>query len=60
MTGQRNEYGVVIIGGRVIDPETGLDAIRNVGIRGEKIAAVTEKAMQSVGSGLKSSILSRI
>ena len=25
-------YDIVIQGGRVIDPETGLDAVRNVGI----------------------------
>ena len=28
-------FDVVLTGGRVIDPETGLDAIRNVGIRGD-------------------------
>jgi N-acyl-D-aspartate/D-glutamate deacylase len=32
---------VAIIGGRVMDPESGLDAVRNVGIRGGKIVAVT-------------------
>jgi len=41
-----NNYDVVITGGRVIDPETKLDAVRNIGIKGEKIAAVTEKAIQ--------------
>ena len=41
-----NDYDVVIKGGRVIDPETGLDAVRNVGIQGEKIAAVTEKPIE--------------
>ena len=40
------QYDVVISGGRVIDPETGLDAVRNVGIQGEKIAAVTEKPIE--------------
>lgn len=35
-------YDVVIAGGRVIDPGSGLDAIRNVGIRGGSIAAVSE------------------
>jgi N-acyl-D-aspartate/D-glutamate deacylase len=34
-------YDVVLIGGRVMDPETGLDAVRNVGISGNHIAAVT-------------------
>ncbi len=35
-------YDIVITNGRVIDPETGLDAIRNVGIYGGKIAAISE------------------
>jgi len=34
-------YDLVINGGRVIDPETGLDAVRNVGISGDRIAVVT-------------------
>ena len=33
---------VVIAGGRVLDPESGLDAIRNVGIRDGRVAAITE------------------
>ena len=32
---------VVLVGGRVIDPETGLDAVLNVGIRNGKIVSVT-------------------
>ncbi len=38
-------YDVVILHGRVIDPETGLDAVRNVGLTGGRIAAVTEQAI---------------
>jgi len=34
-------YDVVIRGGRVMDPESGLDAVRNVGVRDGSIAAVT-------------------
>jgi N-acyl-D-aspartate/D-glutamate deacylase len=34
-------FDVVIAGGRVIDPESGLDAVRHVGIRGDRIAAVS-------------------
>lgn len=34
-------YDVAILGGRVIDPETGRDEIANVGIRGERIQAIT-------------------
>ena len=39
------DYDLVIRGGRVIDPETSLDARRNVGIRGKTIAAVTGDAI---------------
>ena len=38
-------YDVVITNGRVIDPETKLDAVRNVAITGEKIAIVTEDSI---------------
>jgi len=34
-------YDVVILGGRVIDPETGRDEIANVGIRDDRIQAIT-------------------
>jgi len=34
-------YDVVITNGRVMDPESGLDAVRNVGIRGGKITAIS-------------------
>ena len=36
---------LVLIGGRVIDPETGLDGIRNVGIRGDSIRQVTSRPL---------------
>lgn len=39
---QNETYDVVFKGARVIDPETLLDAIRNVGIKGNKILVVTE------------------
>jgi N-acyl-D-aspartate/D-glutamate deacylase len=35
------QYDVVIEGGRVMDPETGLDAVRNVGITNGKIERIT-------------------
>lgn len=38
-------YDVVIRAGRVMDPESGLDAVRNVGIKGRKIAAVSDKPL---------------
>ena len=34
-------YDLVIAGGRVIDPESGLDGIRDLGIRGDRIAAIS-------------------
>lgn len=38
----QERYDVVIRNGRVMDPETGLDAIRNVGINGQTIVAISE------------------
>ena len=38
-------YDVVIAGGRVMDPETGLDAIRNVGIRNGRIERIAEEPL---------------
>jgi len=35
------QYDLVLEGGRVMDPETGLDAVRNVGIREGKIARIS-------------------
>jgi N-acyl-D-aspartate/D-glutamate deacylase len=39
------QYDLVIEGGRVIDPETGLDAARNVGIRDGKILRIAPEVM---------------
>jgi N-acyl-D-aspartate/D-glutamate deacylase len=39
------QYDLVIEGGRVMDPETGLDAVRNVGIREGKIIRVTAEPL---------------
>jgi N-acyl-D-aspartate/D-glutamate deacylase len=39
------DFDLVIVRGRVIDPESGLDAVRSVGIRGGKIAAIAEGAL---------------
>ncbi|MEY4941003.1 MAG: hypothetical protein RIQ93_2738 [Verrucomicrobiota bacterium] len=38
-------YDLVLTGGRVMDPATGLDAARNVGISGGKIAAISRGAL---------------
>lgn len=42
-TGQT--YDLVLSGGRVMDPESGLDAVRNVGVIGGSIAAVSERPL---------------
>ena len=39
------QYDRVILGGRVIDPATGLDAVRNVGIQNAHIAVITTDAI---------------
>jgi N-acyl-D-glutamate deacylase len=39
--GEGPRYDLVVAGGRVVDPESGLDAIRNVGVRDGTIAAVS-------------------
>src|SRR5580693_8209516 len=39
------QYDLVIEGGRVLDPETGLDGVRNVGVRDGKIVRVTSEAL---------------
>ena len=39
-------FDLVLTGGRVIDPETGLDAIRNVGVRGDTITQVSTKRLE--------------
>jgi N-acyl-D-aspartate/D-glutamate deacylase len=39
-------YDIVLQGGRVMDPESNLDAIRNVGIRGKKIAAISPATLR--------------
>jgi hypothetical protein len=43
---QWETYDLVIHGGRVIDPETGLDGVRDLGIIGSTIKAVTSGTLQ--------------
>lgn len=40
------QYDVVLANGRVMDPESGLDAVRNVGINGGRIAAVSSTTLR--------------
>jgi N-acyl-D-aspartate/D-glutamate deacylase len=55
VTAQAQDYDVVILNGRVMDPETKLDAVRNVGIKNGTIALVTnekitgQKAIDATG-----------
>jgi N-acyl-D-aspartate/D-glutamate deacylase len=39
------QYDLVIEGGRVMDPESGLDATRNIGIRNGRIARISSDAL---------------
>jgi N-acyl-D-aspartate/D-glutamate deacylase len=39
------QYDLVLEGGRVMDPETGLDAVRNVGIRDGKIVRISSETL---------------
>ena len=39
-------YDLVIANGRVMDPESGLDGVRNVGITGGKIVAISEGTLK--------------
>jgi N-acyl-D-aspartate/D-glutamate deacylase len=39
------QFDIVLEGGRVMDPETGLDAVRNVGIHDGKIARISTESL---------------
>ncbi len=41
----QDRYDIVLSGGRVMDPETGLDGVRNVGINGSVIVAISEETL---------------
>src|SRR5688500_20217343 len=40
------DFDIVIANGRVMDPESGLDAVRHVGIRAGKVAAVSAQPLR--------------
>ena len=44
-TGEQKPFDLVILNGRVMDPESGLDAMRNVAIRNGKIVEVSDKPL---------------
>src|SRR5258705_8974359 len=39
-------YDRAILGGRVMDPESDVDAVRNIGLSGGRIAVITTRAIQ--------------
>lgn len=43
---QEITYDIVLKGGTVMDPETEFEGIRNVGIKGDKIAMITKEAIK--------------
>lgn len=43
---QAADYDLVILNGRVMDPDTMFDAVRNVGIKGGKIVSITTDKIQ--------------
>ncbi|MCB9383034.1 MAG: amidohydrolase family protein [Bryobacterales bacterium] len=42
---QPETYDIVLKGGRVMDPASGLDAVRDVGINGDQIAKISEEPL---------------
>ncbi len=42
----KNDFDIVILNGRVIDPETNTDAVRNIGIRGGSVGLITTKEIK--------------
>jgi len=49
-TAYAKTYDLVILNGHVMDPESGLDEVRNVGIKDGKIAKITKKTIEGVES----------
>ncbi len=47
MSKTNQNYDLAIIGGRVIDPESGQDAIRNVAVKDGTIALITEQSINA-------------
>ena len=44
--GPRPTYDLVVANGRVMDPESGLDAVRSVGVRGTQVVAISAAPLQ--------------
>ena len=41
-----DSYSIVLAGGRVVDPESGLDAIRHIGLQDGRIARISELPLE--------------
>ncbi|HTT61614.1 MAG TPA: amidohydrolase family protein [Bryobacteraceae bacterium] len=46
LAAQAQQFDIVVANGRVMDPASGLDGVRHVGISGGRIASVSEVALQ--------------
>jgi N-acyl-D-aspartate/D-glutamate deacylase len=46
--GRGPTYDLVIANGRVVDPESGLDSIRHIGIRGGSVAAISPSPLNGI------------
>ena len=46
MAAQQPVYDLVILGGRVMDPASGLDAVRAVGITGATIRVISRQSLR--------------
>ena len=47
---EATEFDVVLRGGRVVGPDTGVDGVKDIGIRGGKIAAVADHVIAGPGT----------
>src|SRR5437868_9718363 len=43
-------YDIAILNGRVMDPESGLDAVRHIGIRAGKIVAISNSPLRAAAT----------
>jgi len=46
-TRNNNSYDLVLLNGRVMDPESRLDAVQNIGISGGQVLAITDTQLDS-------------
>ncbi len=50
VTDDVKDFDLVILNGRVMDPETGLDAVKNIGVKNGKIVSITQQELQGIQS----------